>query len=859
MASVQIASCQQHVTSHLAFSRRHSRLLASDASGRLRTHRCDEEGSLGDAVATDCSLSAEFNTVLAAAAEVLDAFIVVQANADDCLVNIMDVSGRLLQSFRLSLRGVLCMDLFHNRSEMVLGQRTGKVTSYSLRRPSKPREGDAAGFQVYARMSYVLEAGVAPTQLRAQDLPETLLVLHSDGTVSCIDAATFDALWLVPPQAFFSPPKTIFADRLSSHFAVYCESADLSSKNRCSLEIWHVPHAFSCGDSARFNRRVVPLAEPVLSAEVESVGKGFGVCVCVVLDCGSCLFFRIPGNLDSLLLESSCSLPSAIISSDQLSADPIHFHRSSLSAVTSSLSVYIASGMGSVMVHLHSLTDDYSHPYGESRIRLAKEFARSLMSPSPSPRLGSDSSPITVFEPPESVDALPSHSWPANDVITDDLPLLPATEDLPLPLQNIDRKVSAEDESSSPHLFNIVGQYSSSGTSVLFAANPTAVITHRLQHDEENDWSVNYVTKLGLFHTPKPLRVKSCLLEPKYICFASRARKFAVLSVSNEIFLFSLEERQHLSLLSDEWRPLNDGGCASLLLADVEFVPYDNAAELLSSRKNRDSSKGKYDGCVLLLAGDEAGTLYYFLTDSRFDKCRSGSFSALGSAIQCILCTGDPTHSVVKVGVNTQGNSTFEVPGSAVVVMGRDGEVRVWSFKMVPSDTEDGDTDLLSMQCQFTISGIITSVMTACRKFEGGCIDPTCMSVIACAADGELTSFEIPGLVADKRTPTLATVTESLQSYRVHSAAITSVRVSVMEDSDIRILRVEEIHDPESFPVLLRGPERLTVGYTLDELRRLAQLSSLVSCSEDRSLVLWRFIIDSVGNKTFLMPYPQQR
>ena len=174
---------------------------------------------------------------------------------------------------------------------------------------------------------------------------------------------------------------------------------------------------------------------------------------------------------------------------------------------------------------------------------------------------------------------------------------------------------------------------------------------------------------------------------------------------------------------------------------------------------------------------------------------------------------------------------------------------------MVPPDDGSKNNNILTMSCHFTLSGIITPMHIG-GKLIGGCIDPTCMSIIVYDTEGALTSFEIPGLVAEKH---ITLNTKALQVYHMHSGPITSLRVSVMGDSDVRILRAEKLDNLDLFAMLLQGPEKLTVGYTLQELRHLAQLSSLVSCSADKSLILWRFVIDSVGNRVFLLPYPQQK
>ena len=56
-----------------------------------------------------------------------------------------------------------------------------------------------------------------------------------------------------------------------------------------------------------------------------------------------------------------------------------------------------------------------------------------------------------------------------------------------------------------------------------------------------------------------------------------------------------------------------------------------------------------------------------------------------------------------------------------------------------------------------------------------------------------------------------------------------------------------------------RGPSGLTIGYTLNELRTFCRQANLVTTATDYSVVLWTFVIDALGDFTFLLPLPNQR
>ena len=855
MASVQIAS--YHRVSQLAFSRRHGRVLAVESSGLLQIHRLDEEGRLRDAVATDCRISTEFRDVLAVAAEVLDTFIVIQSSAADCLATAVDVSGGTLVALRLGVGEVTSLDVFHNRSELLLGLRTGRVVSFSLRRPPRLKERERPGFQIYHRLTHVLERGVTPVQLRAQDLLETALVLHSDGAISCVDAASFEALWLVPSHSFFSPPKALFADRLSSHFAVYCE-ADRSPRGRGSMEIWHIPRSFSCGDSARFNRRIVPLPEAVCCAEIESIGKGLGVLVCVVLQNANCLFLRMSDDLDSLLLETTCALPFAMFSCDQLSAVPIHFVRPSASAPTSSVAVYLALCSDSIFLRLHCLKNDCSHPYSALKNHHIDEFHR-IMNSTQRASTNSEVFNISEFEADrgfgqESVMA-------NNEIINDDLPTFPAIEGILSTLENGRGYNPTMEEPLSQDCFKIVEHLTTSNSKVLFTIDPFTTISYKAGATNANQlkWDLRYATNIGLFIEPSPLKIRAYLLQPQYIAYASRASKFAVLSSLNDAYMFSLESETVFSLQSEDWLPLRSRGCTSFLLADIEvqFFKSNDSAELLSALKTKSIPEQRHDNYMLLLAGDDVGTVYHLMIDGRYDVQKSGSFTAHSGAIQSVLCTGDAMSAMVKVGVDIQRGDICELPGSSVLTLGKNGEIKVWSLKLTMSEDVDEHDFLLGISCSFLVSGVI-HLKNLETDLTGGCLDPTCMSLIVSTGRGKILCLDFLGHVVEERSP-LSWTKEAIVEFQVHTASVSSMRVSMLSPSDVRVLRVDEVKDEGSLPMLLPGPKKFTIGYTLQELKYRTLYSSMVTCSYDGSLVLWEFIIDSVKMKTFVIPSPRQR
>jgi hypothetical protein len=132
------------------------------------------------------------------------------------------------------------------------------------------------------------------------------------------------------------------------------------------------------------------------------------------------------------------------------------------------------------------------------------------------------------------------------------------------------------------------------------------------------------------------------------------------------------------------------------------------------------------------------------------------------------------------------------------------------------------------------------------------------MSIICSFQDGGIAQWQVPGLVSYDGA-FVRTCIEPLQSNLAHTNTVTAMRVWV--EGQTTVVRTVNLRQLGKTPlaVCYSGPAHLSVGYTLPELRLLQTQSTMATCAEDLSAVLWTFVLDAKGDFTYLTPLARQR
>jgi hypothetical protein len=127
------------------------------------------------------------------------------------------------------------------------------------------------------------KCGNFPIQLATLDLTGICLVLSKNHGITCIDTSTLDVIWYVNQGCFVLPPVKLWGDNFGSHFLVLCrESGEAGEGGREICEYWSPPLSYAMCEGNHFQRAVLPLRGPLLSATIETIGEGLGLLVSIV-------------------------------------------------------------------------------------------------------------------------------------------------------------------------------------------------------------------------------------------------------------------------------------------------------------------------------------------------------------------------------------------------------------------------------------------------------------------------------------------------------------------------------------------------------------------------------------------------
>ena len=379
-------------------------------------------------------------------------------------------------------------------------------------------------------------------------------------------------------------------------------------------------------------------------------------------------------------------------------------------------------------------------------------------------------------------------------------------------------------------------------------------------------------------------------LEYNFAAIAPKAGTLGLVTVFNQGFVF--DARQSIRFQSSHAQPpirldLNirqQAKSTAILVADVSVT----LLRAVNTNGRTDVVESEIDGHhTLCFFGDSDGRLNYSLCD-RAVAIHTDSFDAHSSAIVSIVATGDPSASLWRVGTELRNKGLQVLPkagvGSAIISMARNGEVKVWQPIFMDLKGIASSKELLFNVCglAWRCSGVFTCRvpnapsalavgsdvrMPELRSIEGGAskcfLDPTGMSVIIAFTDGSLEQWPLPGLLDLQG---LSTTRERVWRSKRHKGIISDGRVHMhLPSTCIKALKPENMKklDPDvkkkdMNPIVsqLGGRDgQDAIGYTLKELKTIADSSSLVTSSLDGSVVLWRFAVSSDDSYNSLFKY----
>jgi hypothetical protein len=155
-------------------------------------------------------------------------------------------------------------------------------------------------------------------------------------------------------------------------------------------------------------------------------------------------------------------------------------------------------------------------------------------------------------------------------------------------------------------------------------------------------------------------------------------------------------------------------------------------------------------------------------------------------------------------------------------------------------------------------------------------LDPSCLTLIVGFEDGFMNQWSVPGIV-DCGEGSLSTCQESISTTKKHLGSITHIR-TWYDAEDTSILEVT----PNAIPIdkkgakptlgtlnkeivyvsMVSGPQKTTIAYTYQNLKKIADNSSMTTSAADYTVVLWNYIIEetrSSKSSCFLKPQPCRR
>ena len=413
--------------------------------------------------------------------------------------------------------------------------------------------------------------------------------------------------------------------------------------------------------------------------------------------------------------------------------------------------------------------------------------------------------------------------------------------------------------------------------------------------------SIQFFSRKGLLDPDYFLDSKgNSSIEFKLIGFAFRAGMIGVITNLKEGYVYSQPTKTTKSaFVRLELNMRQNAVATAIMVADVLLtLPPETTGSLKKAIGSTQEICGIH---ALSFFGDSDGKVNFALSSGSV-AMQNGAFKAHSSPIIAILATGDTVKPLWRLGaeeISKDGQlGTRAVPGSGIVTVARDGEVKVWQpvFKCQDKARARKELILNIFNIEWRMSSIFTvrSIARPLVPSDGSIIDfsrpsksnfqpvtsayldPSCLTLIVAFEDGFMNQWSIPGLV-DCGQGSLSTCQDSIWTTKKHLASITSIRIWYDAD-DTSILEVtpkQQLIDKKGtkptlgtlnkeivYVSIVNGPQKTTIAYTYHQLKRIADNSSMTTSSADYTVILWKYEIEearSGKSSCFLKPQPCRR
>jgi hypothetical protein len=842
------------------------------------------------------------------ALEAYNCFVVVARCTNQKAVAIfLDLSSNLMNTWPLTaINGAVACDIDQHRRELVIVNAKSETFSVALRSvKDQPVNPDTKLlFEALVRMkgAVVPRPDEPPLQVCCQDLIGSFLILHGNGRIAAFETATLDVLWILEPTIFIYKPVYLVVDKFGPGFFVYASSTATDKAKSYRLEYCCPPDTSVGCSVGQFSRAVIPLTEQLVNLSLETAGLGLGT-VAVIVQVDRQVFFWRVAHKSKVTLESKLVISSgeaSVFRSNTILGTSSHGgsvvvptassvgHSSQpylpgilclspgFGIPNSPVAVTITVGNVFVLLSMHEPKggDQYWLGISHSDFRNAMSQADTNAADEESAldRLGktfglSESRRMSAVESGGEAE----HGRDGGGKMHAFSPLLMLDSSACAAAR---RNLSVELKDGS---FGLV--------------LPTALVVGEVVagpgKDQRPSTDIRVIQRAGLYRPSDaiPASVLNGSIDVTMGCFAYRSRKIVVATNLKELFWMDLsafpnEANRDSARPTKPSAPIKVGvdvqsqtvSLTYLVAADVFLkLPTDRLTD--SSARPNVVSGGIVGEMIFTVVGDSTGAVHFFLTSSE-GVIQQGQFAAHSSPIAAVLLTGDPIRPLWRIGTSTSdkdakpvaasrsvslklnktGGTTSNyqitcnaIPGSAIVTIARDGEVKVWQpvFSPLPGSRPTIDRLMNMVGISWRMSGLFAAIATPGIYVSSASVDPTCMTALIATSNGFVIQWPIPGLV-DAHTGSLASVRESVYSCKRHFAAISSMRVWV----DAPNSTVQEVSGPDitkaGMITATRGPLSGTIGYTSAQLQTLCGNSTMASSSIDCSVVLWRFSLSNV-------------
>lgn len=826
----------------------------------LSTRKKDENNSWR--VCGEWEVLSGYKILSAHSLESNNCFMAILVNNKSTRCAFLDLSCKLINIFNLEPGiGVVAADVDQRRKDLILVTSNRLLKSFSIRLVNSYKSGIGeriTEFHVILRYQVKLYEHVSSParQVSYQEVPQTFLVLASSGDISCWDSASLEILWQIDASRFMTTPQRLAVDRFGSDFVVLCAA---KTEGVSRLEFWSPPKTFAEGNAQSFQRFEVPLKGSVLSCNLETVGGKYGTLLMVILNNRKAQLYSVtPSSLLPLCQLAFTGAPGAFSSHiremfrlmDEHTASHVSVLHKSCSVLPGVMCFGGAGGLpGCDFTAFATAGHDYC--------------ILSFHFPSTDDVMWQEASEACALMDVDASDTPPVVATPLERLKTPGGTVLDTISTLKSSMDRIDRSDSTIYSCSFFYaplsLINCLKTDNvASNNRYLQLISPKSLLV--LDHPTEQKQVIRKITRNGFSPiypvegawTPPALQVSICNV-------AYRAGMLVLITSLKEGFAFNLRHTiEEVAPLRMEIEVRPQAYVTTLLVADV-FVKLSPEYLVKNGGDDPHIERNGMIGChTLTMVGDSDGKINFALS-SLTAVLHQGTIRAHDAPVSLIVSTGDASRPLWRL------NSVFAkeghlvpatAPGSAIISISESGEMKVWQPLFTISGTSRArHTQLLSIyQLSWRISGLM-SMMSSNTIGESGAVsvmsanvDPTCTTLIVGLSDGALTQWPVPGLI-DSGDGKVQSGNSNIWMSKKHSFSVDDVRIwTHLPDSSVRDgpngdWKLSESKDRKYVLVLSNDSRKQSITYTLDDLRRVAEGSSMATCSSDKTLAVWKFLV----------------